>query len=318
MKLISSTRGLFDNIGVKLIALVVAMVVWFNASGQQSDKRDYIADLSFVNLPDSVTLTGLVPDEVRLSVSGTRRELLFLRFRRINMLVNMARANPGRFTQRLSVSDLMLPPGIEPGDVRIVTPQLVDVNLEQVITKRLRVAVMLSGSLAADMLLNRVPEARPMWVNATGPKSAVDPLEKLPTKPIDLSKLRESVSREVQLEFNDEVLECVPDRVMVAVSVSARGQRVLANVPPTVLQDNDNYLTEVTPKTVSLTIEGPQAMLDTLSSRDVSVLIDLTGRPPGQYRLAPEIIVPDGVEKYVMNVDSLMIVVTKADESRSM
>jgi hypothetical protein len=59
-------------------------------------------------------------------------------------------------------------------------------------------------------------------------------------------------------------------------------------------------------------------MLDTLSSRDVSVLIDLTGRPPGQYRLAPEIIVPDGVEKYVMNVDSLMIVVTKADESRSM
>lgn len=318
MELISFTRGLIDNVGVKLIALVVALVIWFNASGQQTDKREYTASLTFINLPDSVTMTGRVPDQIWLSVSGTRRELLFLRFRKLSMLVNMARANSGRLTQRLSVSDLVLPPGIEPGDVRILDPQVVDVNLEQLVSKRLRVTVTLSGGLGEDLLLSRTPEARPMWVKATGPKSAIDPMEKIPTKSIDLAKLRESVNREVPLEFDPGTIVCVPDRVMVSVAISARGRRVLANVPPTILHDNDDHATEVFPKTVSLTMEGPQALLDTLSSRDVSVLVDLTGRPPGRYTLAPEIIVPDGVEKYVMNVDSLRVVVSRVTSSQSM
>lgn len=315
MNFISFARGLLDNIGVKLIALVVAMVIWFNASGQQTDKRDYTAELSFVNLPDSVTITGRIPTQVRLNVTGTRRELLFLGFRKINMLVNMARANPGRFTQRLSVSDLILPPGIEPGDVRIIEPRAVDVNLERLINKRLRVAVILNGGLAEDLLLNRTPEARPLWVAAVGPESALEPMEKVPTKPIDLSRVRESSDREVQLDFDNKVISCTPDRVMVSLSVSVRGTRVLANVPPTILYDNDRNMTEVFPKTVSLTIEGPKALLDTLSSSDISVLVDLTGKPPGRYTLAPEIIVPEGVEKYAMDVDSLRILVSKATDS---
>jgi hypothetical protein len=31
MKLVGFTQGLIDNIGVKLVALMVAMMIWFNA-----------------------------------------------------------------------------------------------------------------------------------------------------------------------------------------------------------------------------------------------------------------------------------------------
>ena len=111
-QLISFARGLLDNIGVKLIAVVVAMIIWFNASGQQEVKRNYIASLNYVNIPDSLTIVGRFPTEVDLSITGTRRELLFLSFRKINMVVNLARAERGRFNQRLAVSDLILPAGI--------------------------------------------------------------------------------------------------------------------------------------------------------------------------------------------------------------
>jgi YbbR domain-containing protein len=318
MELISFTRGLVDNIGVKLIALIVAMMIWFNASGQQELKRDYIANLRFVNLPDSLTLTGDIPDEVELSVSGTRRELLFMGFRKINVMVNMARAEPGRFAHRLSVSDIILPPNVEPGDVHILEPSSVDVSVERLVSKRVRVTVMLSGSLVEDHLLNEIPSARPMSVAVTGPERAVVPIEKLPTKPIDLGKVKETVEREVEIDYDKNLLSCVPDRVVVTISISPRGQRVLANVPPTILVDDDTHRTEIFPKTVSLTIEGPQALLDTLSSGDVSVLVDLSGMPPGRYTLAPEIIVPDGVEKYMMDVDSLRILVTQSSGAKSM
>jgi len=309
---------MIDNIGVKLIALIVALVIWFNASGQQEVKRNYLANLSFVNIADSLTLTGRIPQEAELSITGTRRELLFMGFRNLNVMVNMARATPGRFSQRLSVSDVILPRGVEHGDVRILSPSSVEVGVERLISKRVRVTVILSGSLVDNQILDEVPRPNPVSVTVTGPQNAVEPLEKLPTKAIDLSKIRDSVERETELDYNRELMTCVPDEVVVTISVSARGRRVLANVPPTILVDDERHMTEVFPKTVSLTIEGPQSMLDTLSSGDISVLVDLSGKSPGRYTLAPEIIVPDGIEKYVMDVDSLRILVTQAAEAKSM
>ena len=318
MKLTSFPRGLIDSIGVKLVALIVALMIWFNASGQQEAKRNYVANLRFVNLPDSLTLTGRIPSEAELSVTGTRRDLFFMGFRKISVMVNMARARPGRFSQRLSVSDVLLPPNVEPGDVRILSPFSVEVGIERLLSKRVWVAVILSGSLVQNQLLNEVPNARPDMVVVTGPESAVKPLEKLPTKPIDLGRIRESLERETALDYDPDLFTCAPDKVVVTISVSARGRRVLANVPPTILIDDDSHSTEIFPKTVSLTIEGPQSMLDTLSSGDVTVLVDLSGRPPGQYTLAPEVIVPDGVEKYLMNVDSLRIIISQMSDSQSM
>ena len=318
MTLISFTRGLINNVGVKLIALVVALMIWFNASGQQEVKRNYIATLRFVNLPDTLTLVGRVPLEAELSVSGTRRDLLFMGFRKLNVMVNMARAHAGRFSQRLSVADVILPPNVEPGDVRILSPSSVDVAIERLATKRVRVGVILFGSIPAEQMLEGVPRSRPLTVLVTGPKSAVDPLETIPTEPIDLARIHETTERKVALEYDADRLVCEPNEVTVDILISARGRRVLANVPPTILIDDENHLTEIFPKTVSLTIEGPQSMLDTLTSGDVSVLVDLSGRPPGQYTLAPEVIVPDGVEKYLMDVDSLRILVTQAADTHSM
>jgi YbbR domain-containing protein len=93
---------------------------------------------------------------------------------------------------------------------------------------------------------------------------------------------------------------------------------LLANIPPTILVDEEDLFTDVYPKTVSLTLEGPKALLDTLSSGDVSVLVDLSGKPPGRYTLAPEIIVPDGVESYSMDVDSLRIMINRTPSPQSM
>jgi YbbR domain-containing protein len=227
----------------------------------------------------------------------------------------MARATSGRFTQRLAVSDILLPPGIEPGDVRVVSPTSVNTRLDRLVTKRLRANVILSGSLPADLLFNRVPDASPIWVEVTGPESLVKPMDKVPTRPVELSRVRESVNREVPLDYDERSLTCVPDRVTVSISVSPRGTRVLANVPPTILMDEKDHLTDVVPNTVSLTLEGPQAVLDTLQSGDVSVLVDLSGKPPGRYRLAPEIIVPNGIENFVMDVDSLDIRISRASGS---
>ncbi len=305
-------RGIIGNLGVKLLALLVAVAIWFNAIGQREDERTFQVPLMFVNVSDSLTVTGRVPDVAELVITGTRRDLLLMGFKRITVAVNMNRAMPGRFSQRLSVSDVLLPPGVEQRSVRINAPLLIDVSLERVMAKRVRVAVSLTGNLPGEQLLSTVPESVPGWVMVKGAESAVKPLEKVFTRPIDLGKIRESVEREVDLDYNTDVFDCEPTKVFVAVYVSERSRRVLAHIPPTILVDHVDFVTEVFPNTVSLSLEGPSALLDTLSSRDVSILVDLSGKPMGVYTLAPEVIVPNGVEKYALDIDSLRVFIGQA------
>ncbi|UCH82773.1 MAG: hypothetical protein JSW50_09860 [Candidatus Latescibacterota bacterium] len=307
---------------MKLIAVVVAMMIWFNAIGQIVTDKTFHAPLEFINVQDSLTITGRVPDKVQVNITDTRLSLFFSwvpwsRFKDIRVQVNMSRAVPGRFTERLTVSDIVLE-DLDPRNGRVVSPIVVDVILERRVSKRVRVAVSLAGNLQGDQLLSSVPEAVPGWVVMTGPESALTPLEKVFTKPIDLSKIKESVQREVELEFDRGDFECEPPAVTVAIRLGVRTTRLLANIPPTILLDEEDLFTDVYPKTVSLTLEGSKALLDTLSSGDVSVLVDLSGKPPGRYTVAPEVIVPEGVESYSMNVDSLRILINRTSLPGSM
>ena len=59
------------------------------------------------------------------------------------------------------------------------------------------------------------------------------------------------------------------------------------------------------PDAVSLTLEGPASVLDTLSSGDVSVLVAVGGREPASYRIAPDVILPAGVRLTEISVDTL-------------
>jgi YbbR domain-containing protein len=95
--------------------------------------------------------------------------------------------------------------------------------------------------------------------------------------------------------------------VTVTLRVSARAERILANVPPTVLLDSDDIYAEVEPDAVSLTLEGPASVLDTLSSGDVSVLVAISGREPASYRIVPDVILPAGVHLTDISVDTLEV-----------
>jgi YbbR domain-containing protein len=132
------------------------------------------------------------------------------------------------------------------------------------------------------------------------------------TRALDLTRIRDTVQRDIALDVDRRIFTCDPARVSLTMRVSARGERVLANVPPTVLLDSDKVEVEIQPRAVSLTLEGPAAVLDTLSSGDVSVLLSLAGRPPATYRMSPEVILPPGVRLTATSADTLQVRVFKS------
>lgn len=301
------THSLTDNMGVKIVALVVAVFIWFNASGQQQMVRLRTVPLVVENVPDSLTITGSLPKNVEIRVTGTRRQLLVMGFKRVHAVIDLSGARPGPRRVSLNSSNVRLPGGIDRRNVTVISPSSVDLNLERLDTRRVQAALTTTGSIPEDLvLLDGGLTISPTWITVRGPASTLSRLKSIPTKPFDLGDLR-NPGREVELEFDPSLLSCEPDRVLVTAKVAAKGERVIANVPPTILVDSDDLEAVVLPNTLSLTVEGPAAMLDTLSSGDVSVLLNLTGQPPAQYTMAPEVMLPPGVTLVGMSVDSLIV-----------
>ncbi len=317
MKLQNFKHFFTDNIGVKLIALFVALFIWFSASGQQQASRFFIVPLKLVNMPDSLTIAGAFPVEAEVSISGTKRELLFMSFKRIEILVNLAAATPGRFRQRLSASNVVARGGLDPRNVQIISPSSIDLFFEPLVMKKVPVELNISGSLPPGYVLVKGPGVEPPEVLIKGPATSVTHLKSISTKPVDLGRVRESFRREVEIDVGEKTYSCEPARVMISVSVGQLGERVLPNIPPTVLFDAEEFTIEVTPKAVSVTLSGIRTVLDTLSSGDVSVLLDLSGKPPGRYTLVPDVIVPAGVGGYSLSVDSITVIVREGSAQQS-
>lgn len=311
-------HALTGNLGVKLIAVIVAVFIWFNASGQQEVLRVRTIPLVVQNVPDSLTITSPVPTNVEVSVRGTKRQLLLLGFRRVELDVDLTGAQPGHERVSLTPSDVNAPGSFDSRQISVLSPTVIDVRLERLLSRKVPVGLTTTGAIPEDyVIVGDNISVRPSSTSVRGPAARVRKLEKIPTAPLDLGRLKSAVERELSLDYNRSVLTCSPDHVTISVDVSPRGQRVLANVPPTVLLDSEDLSARVSPSTVSLTLEGASAVLDTLSSGDVSVLLNLGGRGPDRYRVAPEVILPPGVTLAGISADTLTVQITRAPSPQS-
>ncbi len=299
-------RAVTHNFGAKVLAVVVALLVWFNASGQEEVVRVRTAALVLEGLSDSLAIANAVPVSAQVRITASRRRVVTMGFRKLEVVIDLAGLGPGRQRVPLTSQHVRGAGGFAPGSMQVTSPSAVEIDLEPMATRRVQVSLAAEGVLPADVvLLDGGVSIDPAWVTVRGPASAVERIQHVSTDPVDLARVHSSDTRSVALDCGVPAVVCDPARVDVTLRVSPRGERVLANVPPTVLLDSPDIDAEVTPATVSLTLKGPSAVLDTLSSGDVSVLVELSGRKPATYRLCPSVILPAGVELARISADTL-------------
>jgi len=78
------------------------------------------------------------------------------------------------------------------------------------------------------------------------------------------------------------------------------------------LREDESLTVEYSPRIVSLTIVGPEELIREITTEDVSVILDLTGKAPGTYLIEPEVIVPKGIERYFLDTDNFEIIILPA------
>ncbi|HEY6064722.1 MAG TPA: hypothetical protein VIY96_01110 [Thermoanaerobaculia bacterium] len=179
-------RFFFRNLGLKVLALAIALLAWFALSGQRRERiseRSYRIPLSLVNVPTQTMVASALPGGVEVRVRGPFTALRQLQPERLEAVIDLINARPGERLHRFAPEDINVPPEVE---VLAISPAEVRVVLDHIAERLLPIVPALTGDTAptaqvVDVIVD------PRIARVVGPASALEKMISVSTEPISLA-----------------------------------------------------------------------------------------------------------------------------------
>ena len=216
-------RGwLLDNLGLKLTALVLAVIVYLNVYTDRSGTMLLSFPLDFADLPDSLSLSGPAPAVVQAELRGTYKQLIGLRVKEPRLRIPMGGAAPGHFTRALVPSDLPLPAGSSVAVENLVGPRVIEVDVDRRARRDVPIAIRVEGTPAAGYAWRGVAVIEPAVVHVSGPHAALVHLDSLRLAPVRVDGRRDTVRVDAAIPTLPDWCVADPPVVRVKLALSRR------------------------------------------------------------------------------------------------
>jgi YbbR domain-containing protein len=255
--------GLFDNLGLKAISLVLATLTWFVIAGEKTSERGLSVPVELQNLPKDLELTGGVIANVDVRLRASPGIIHGLGPRDLSAVIDLQGAHEGERIEHLSPDTIRAPFGVK---VVKVTPAILTLNFERTLEKQVPVRPRLQGRPATGYEVAELA-SDPGRVTITGPKSRVQDVESAYTEPVSLEDARDTVVDTVNIGLEDPVVRLSGSaRVKVTARVRAeQSKRTLEGLAVAVRGGT----AQVRPASVKVALGGPVALLDGLDRAKV-------------------------------------------------
>lgn len=215
-------RGfLFDNLGLKFTALLLAVAVYLNVYTDRATTMLLSFPVEFTDLPDSLALSGPAPAVVQAQMRGTWKQLIGMRVREPRLKLSLLGAGTGRFSRAVTPSDL---PMSEEGVTveNLIGPRLIEIDIDERITRDVPVAARVEGEPAPGFAWVNGVRLDPAVVEVTGAAGALRGLDSLVLSPVSVSGRRDTVRAELSPATLPDWCLSEPATVRVKVPITRR------------------------------------------------------------------------------------------------
>jgi len=272
----------FRHIGLKLLSVGLAVLLWMTVSGEETVERGLRVPLE-LQFPAGLELAGEVPTTVDVRVRGASGTLSRVSAGEVVAVLDLRSARSGRRLFPLTPEQVRVPFGVE---VVQVMPSAIAMAFEASASRQVPVVPAVDGRPAPGYVVGEMT-ADPSTVEVVGPESAVKRASEAMTEPVSVTGARDKVRESVTVGVLDPALRLKnprPATVTVQI-VPAPLERTLRNRPVHLRALANNLVAEATPTIVDVTIRGSREALTRLESDDVVAYIDLAGLGAGEYTL---------------------------------
>jgi YbbR domain-containing protein len=203
------------NWELKILAVTLAIVVWFFVVSADRSQFGFPAPVEYVGLEPGMVLIGTPRESVDVQVEAARWAAARLTPSAVRVRVDLARAREGDNLVMLTDDLVQTPAGV---NIVRVSPNWVRVTVASALTRSLRVVPQLRGTPAPQVSLGSVV-VEPQTVQVKGPRTTIDGQASIETVPVDISGIRESITRTVGLQLPESVYPTSQRTVQVTVEV---------------------------------------------------------------------------------------------------
>ena len=189
--------ALFDNVGIKLLSLLVALALYAFIHGADSAPRTFSVTAIAEMPPPSAKrqLLTQLPTEIGIVVQGSQTQLDALRASELGSIrldLSSGRESTIELDKQRIPSMLNLPTGLT---VEQVIPSQINIRWDDVIARPIPVQATRAGDPAKGFTVKGAIVVEPRDVTATGPRSVVDVMQSARTMPFDVTGLTEGMYR---------------------------------------------------------------------------------------------------------------------------
>lgn len=162
----------------------------------------------------------------------------------------------------------------------------------------------------------------PDTVVVDGPADALDSLLFINTLPVDITGATENVSEMVGLaDLPSGVTVVDPPEGFVEIRVAlddiSSSAQSLSSLPVTTVNVRDGFTATVEPRTITIMVDGPGSVLAGMESRDVRVVVDVSGLEVGTHEVRPQVYLPQGVTWTSTTPETVEVTIAPEGESDS-
>jgi YbbR domain-containing protein len=277
----------FQHLGLKVVALALATLLWLTVAGEHVVERIIRVPLEFRNTPPQLEVVGDPPGNVDVRLRGSSALLGRLEAGDVVAVLDLSNARPGSRLFHIRNDEVRSPYGVE---VTQVVPGTLAIELEKSGRRVLPIVAPVEGEPAPGFIVGPVA-AEPPTVEVVGPESRLKKLGQAMTEPISVAGARENVRDVVAVGVTDSAIRLVkPQDVTVIVSVlPAPVEREVARVLVRARNLGDRMRHSVSPDVVTVTVRGRREALSTVRPDMVDAFVDLDGLAAGRYNLRVQV-----------------------------
>lgn len=296
------------NLGLKFLALFLAVVLWFMAVGRERAEVGLNVPLELVNFPPNLVVANQLPDGISVRIRGSVNLTRQVANRQLRFSLDLAGAKKGSNEFTLSPDSLKLPRGLE---VTRLTPSTVAVELEGLETKNLSLLPVIKGEPVIGFTIEDIT-LEPKQVVVKGPSSLMNKVDILWTDPIDVTQLSKTTTVAARPSLPDVAMSLAePVEVKAHIRIGEKiVTRVFKAVPIEAINTDKNYRLE--PGQADLTLKGPLGTITEIATgKAMHVRVNLADLGPGSYNRSVDVSVPPdikviGVEPQQVNIEIMI------------
>lgn len=194
-------RGLlFQNLGLKFAALLLAVLVYLNAYSDRPDTMLVSFPVEYTGLDDTLAIAGNAPSVVQAELQGTRKQILMLRLKEPRLQVPLEGVRAGHFERVVAPADLPLPADAGVSVANLLGPLTLALDVDRKVRREVPLAARVQGRAAEGSEWNGMALLEPAAVTVVGPERAFADLDSMRLLPVSIEGKRDTVTAKVAPE----------------------------------------------------------------------------------------------------------------------